>query len=106
MATHRHWSSSDATPVEAPVVTETAVPAVITQATPAYVWVWTYQADRYEDPIMKLFAEESDARSYALQFAKENADEWDGDEDEDDQEESFYDDAPYHCIKCMEVKRS
>ena len=107
MATHRHWSSSDATPVEAPVVTEAAIPAaVVTQATPASVWAWIYQADLYEDSITKLFAEESDARSHSLQYAKDNADEWDDDEDEDDQAGSFYEDASYHCIKRMEVKRS
>ena len=107
MATHPHWSATPNAPVTW-VVTETAGVAIsaAAQPTPAFVWAWIYQADRYEDPITKLFAEESDARSHALRYAKDNADEWDGDEVEDDQEESFYSDASFYCLKRMKVKRS
>ena len=114
MANHRHWSSSsDVTPVPAAPVTETAAVVQPAPTTPQFVWVATYQQDRDEDPIVKVFPTESDADDWKIKFAMDEgsgpreADE-DDEDDEDESEEAyadrFFEDATFFEIRRMEVK--
>ena len=82
MATHRHWSSTDAPATETAVVAEVAPVAVTPTPTLTHVWVATYKAE-YDDPEVRVFLTKSGCVDWKNQIAMDNWDLSDDDEDED-----------------------
>lgn len=109
MATHRHWSSTDAPATETAVVADPTPVAVAPAPTLTHVWAFVYRESSYDDTEVRLFQSESAAEDAKLQYAMDNGDgPTPADEDDEDSEEedtSDYVDRFYEDFSCCEITR-